>query len=137
MVRFLLERRGPEAARAELDRLIAGGGDPRPFQRARAGLDFAEGDRDGAIAAMRGLLEGAEPSDATRELQVGLAEMLAATGQAAESAALLETVLAADAQPGGGAEAARQARHRRRPPRGGDPGHAHRAHPGPATTRRS
>ncbi len=46
---------------------------------------------------MRGLLEGAEPSDATRELQVGLAEMLAATGQTAESAALLETVLAADA----------------------------------------
>lgn len=96
VVRFLLERRGPEAARAELDRLIAGADDPRPFRRARAGVDFAEGDREGAIAAMRGLLAGAEPSDSTRELQVGLAEMLAASGQTAESAALLGEVLAAD-----------------------------------------
>ena len=96
MVRFLLERQGPDAARAELDRLIAGAADPLPFRRARAGLDFAEGDRDGGIAAMRALLDGAAPSDATRELQVGLAEMLAATGQTGESATLLEAVLAAD-----------------------------------------
>ena len=96
VVRFLLERRGPAAARAELNRLAAAADDPRPFRRARAGLDFAEGERDAAIAAMRGLVDGAPPSDATRELQVALAGMLAATGRAAESAALVEGVLAAD-----------------------------------------
>ena len=96
VVQFLLERRGPAAARAELDRLAAAAADPRPFQRARAGLDFAAGDHAAAIAGLRGLVAGAPPSDATRELEVGLAEMLAATGQAAESAALVDGVLAAD-----------------------------------------
>ena len=44
VVQFLLELRGPDAARAELDRLaVAAAADPRPFQRARAGLDFAAG----------------------------------------------------------------------------------------------
>ena len=96
VVQFLLELEGPAAARAELDRLAAAAADPRPFRRARAGLDFATGDRAAAIAAMRGLVAGAPPSDATRELQVSLAEMLAATGGTGESAAILQGVLAAD-----------------------------------------
>ena len=96
LVRFLNDIRGPGAARAELDRLIAGAADPRPFRRARAALDFAEGDTDAAIAAMRGLVEGADPSDQTRDLQTGLAGMLAETGEAEASAALLEAVLAED-----------------------------------------
>ena len=44
VVQFLLELRGPEAARAELEARIAAAaaaGDPLPFQRALAGLDFA------------------------------------------------------------------------------------------------
>lgn len=96
VVQFLLELRGPEAARAELQARIAASADPHPYQRALAGLDFAQGDRDAAIAALRRLLEGAEPSDGTRDLQVTLAEMLAATGMGEESAALIETVLAGD-----------------------------------------
>ena len=96
VVQFLLELEGPAAARAELDRLIAAAADPRPFQRARAGLDFAQGRPDAAIAALRALLAGAAASDATRDLQVSLAEMLAETGQAADGAALIETVLAGD-----------------------------------------
>jgi len=96
LVRFLNDIRGPGAARAELDRLIADAADPRPFRRARAALDFAEGDTDAAIAAMRGLVEGAAPSDQTRDLQTGLAGMLAETGEAEASAALLEAVLAED-----------------------------------------
>ena len=67
LVRFLNEVRGPEAARAELDRLVAAAEDPAPFRRARAALDFAAGDTQAAIAAMRGLVEGAQPSDATRD----------------------------------------------------------------------
>jgi predicted Zn-dependent protease len=96
VAQFLYELRGPAAARAELEARIAAAADPRPFQRARAGLDFAEGDSAAAIAALRGLLAGAEPSDATRDLQVSLAEMLAETGGAAEGEALIATVLGAD-----------------------------------------
>jgi tetratricopeptide (TPR) repeat protein len=96
LVQFLLEHRGPDVARAELDRLAATAADPRPFRRARAGLDFAAGEHAAAIAELRALIDGAAPSDATRELQVGLAEMLAETGAAAESAALADAVLAAD-----------------------------------------
>jgi tetratricopeptide (TPR) repeat protein len=100
LAQFLLEIRGPGPARAELEARIAAataeGGDPRPFQRALAGLDFADGRREEAIAALERLLEGAEPSDATRDLQVALAGMLGATGAAEASAALLETVLAGD-----------------------------------------
>jgi cellulose synthase operon protein C len=96
LAQFLLEIRGPEAARAELEARIAAAADPRPFQRALAGLDFAEGRPEAGIAALRKLLDGATPSDATRDLQLALAQMLAETGAAAESASLAETVIAGD-----------------------------------------
>jgi tetratricopeptide (TPR) repeat protein len=96
LVRFLDEVRGAGAARAELDRLADAADDPVPYVRARAALDFAAGDREGAIAAMRGLVDAAAPSDATRDLETGLAGMLAETGAAEEAAALVEAVLAED-----------------------------------------
>ena len=96
LVRFLNEVRGPAAARAELDRLVAAAADPAPYARARAALDFAAGDTDAAIAAMRGLVADAEPSDATRDLETGLAGMLAETGDGDAAAAIVEAVLAAD-----------------------------------------
>jgi predicted Zn-dependent protease len=96
VAQFLHELRGPAAARAELEARAAGAADPRPFRRALAGLDFAEGRTAEAIAALRALLDGAAPSDATRDLQVSLAEMLAETGVPAESEALTATVLGAD-----------------------------------------
>jgi predicted Zn-dependent protease len=108
LVQFLLELRGPEAARAELEARIAAaeggdgegrdgtGADPLPFRRALAGLDFAEGRSAEAIAALRSLTAGAPASDATRDLEITLAEMLAETGDAAGAGALVEGVLAAD-----------------------------------------
>jgi predicted Zn-dependent protease len=96
LAQFLLEVRGSTAARAELEARKAAAADPRPYVRALAGLDFAEGRTEAAIAALQALVEGAAPSDETRDLEVGLAEMLAATGRGAESAALLEQVLAED-----------------------------------------
>ena len=96
LAQFLLEIRSPEAARAELEARIAAAADPRPFQRALAGLDFAQGRPEAGIAALRQLLDGAEPSDATRDLQLALAQMLAETGAAEESASLVETVIAGD-----------------------------------------
>lgn len=97
VARFLYELEGPEAARAELENLAADAADPTPFQRALAEIDFSEGRQDAAIATLRGLLEGAEPSDATRALQTTLAGMLAETGGTEEAAALAETVLEGDA----------------------------------------
>ena len=96
VVQFLMELQGSEAARAELERLVATAADPRPYQRALAGLDFSRGETAMAIAAIEGLLEGTEPSDETRELQVMLAEMLEATGDEAASTALIATVLEQD-----------------------------------------
>ena len=96
LVRFLNEVRGPAAARTELDRLAAAAADPTPFARARAALDFAAGDTGAAIAAMRRLVAEAPASDAGRDLEAGLAGMLAETGAVAEAGTLLETVLAGD-----------------------------------------
>jgi tetratricopeptide (TPR) repeat protein len=96
LAQFLLEVRGPAAARIELVARAKSAADPRPFRKAMAGLDFAEGDPGTAIAAMRALLEGAAPSDETRDIKVALAEMLDATGQTAESTTLVDEVLAED-----------------------------------------
>ena len=102
LAQFLLEIRGPDAARAALQDRIATAADPRPYQRALAGVDFSQGRKDEAIAALRKLLDGAQPSDATRDLQVALAQMLAETGGGAgsantvESRALLATVIEGD-----------------------------------------
>lgn len=96
VVRFLHDTRGSAAARAELDRLAAEADSPLPYQRLRATLDFAEGRRAEAIAMLRALTEGAEPTDAVRDIQVDLAAMLAATGDAAGRDALIAAVIAGD-----------------------------------------
>lgn len=101
---FLLQVRGPAAARDELEARAAAAGPAgsAPFRRAVAGLDFAAGRPAEAIAALRDLLKDAQPSDATRELQLTLAEMLAASGTpGTEAATLVDTILAGD--PGQGA----------------------------------
>ena len=108
VVQFLYQTAGAAAAQAELDRLAETAADPLPFRRARAGLDFAEGRQDEAIAALRALTEGpaSEDGDAAggalsaddiRDIQTELAAMLGATGDAAGRDALVETVLAGDA----------------------------------------
>ena len=91
--------KGPDAARAELAARAAAAGEGAgraPYVRAAAGLDFAEGRHDAAIAALRDLLAGLPPGDKPRNLEIVLAGMLAATGKQEESAALVEKVLAED-----------------------------------------
>ncbi len=96
IVQFLYETEGPAAARAELDKLIAGAADATPFRRTLAGLDFSEGRTDEAIAALTALLEGAPETDGTRDMQVMLAGMLDATGDTRRRDELVEAVLAGD-----------------------------------------
>ncbi|MCB2124948.1 MAG: tetratricopeptide repeat protein [Rhodobacteraceae bacterium] len=102
LVRFLSETRGAEAAVAELDRVMAEGATSPVYRAARAGFIFDLGRRDEAIAEMQAILETAEPSQETRRTKVGLARMLAATGNAVGARSLVEEVLKDD---GGDAEA--------------------------------
>jgi cellulose synthase operon protein C len=102
LVHFLLAVRGPEAARGELERLAAEAADVQPYRRALAGLDMDAGNVERAIATLEEIISTAEPSDARRDSQIVLAEILLATGRMEESDALVETVLTEDANHVGG-----------------------------------
>ena len=99
VVRFLQETRGPEAARAELDRLVAEAGegtDTAPYRRALATLDLAEGETERAVATLEDIVATSEPSDDRRDTQAALAGLRDAQGDAAGRDALLDAVLAED-----------------------------------------
>lgn len=97
LVRFLVEVRGADAARAELDAILATNpADPAPFRSLRAGLDFEAGQREAAIAEMEDILSGASPSVQTHGIRIGLAQMLFTTGNQVGARAQVEQVLADD-----------------------------------------
>ena len=100
LVQFLETARGREAAKAEIERLIAANAD-NPANQAlyrsmRAAYTFQEGDRDAAIAEMQRIVENAEPSEQTMRLKAGLARMLLSTGDKVGARAVVEEILAAD-----------------------------------------
>lgn len=99
VVDLLRRARGPEAAATELDRLVAAAGDSAPaalYRALRASFDFEAGSRDAAIAAMRDVLDGAEPSDQTRRIRIMLARMLEGSGNPVGARAQVEQVLEQD-----------------------------------------
>ncbi|GHF06554.1 hypothetical protein GCM10016455_29660 [Aliiroseovarius zhejiangensis] len=97
LVRFLVEFRGNDAAREELDKLINAGGQHQALYRSlRASIMFDTGAQDQAIAEMQAILDKAEPSADTDNLKVGLARMLEITGNPVGARALIEEVLARD-----------------------------------------
>lgn len=100
VVQMLRVGEGVDAARAELERLAAankGTENGRLYEAMLATMIFDAGDAKAGIAAFRAALDGAEPSDQTRRLQVMLAHMLEASKAHAEARALVEEVLTADA----------------------------------------
>lgn len=98
LVRFLTEVRSPEAARAELDTIIAINPDNAQLFRAlRAGLDFDAGQQEAAISEMENILKDAQPSIETNNIRIGLAQMLFTTGNQVGARAQVEQVLANDA----------------------------------------
>lgn len=103
LVRFIEMQRGADAARTELDRIIAEGGDPLLFTTLRAGFDFRAGKRSEAIAEIRTVLEGVtEPTDTSRNVRIQLARMLIETGDEAGARQQAEEVLAQNpSHPGG------------------------------------
>jgi tetratricopeptide (TPR) repeat protein len=96
LIRFLVELRGVDVAKAEIERIIADYSDPVPFLTVSAGLDFTQGQRDTAIETLENILNGAEPSGQIRDIRVTLARMLLATGNEAGARARVEEVLAED-----------------------------------------
>ena len=96
LVRFLSEERGPEAAVAELDRVIADGGTSPVYRAARAGFVFDLGRRDEAIAEMQDIIDDAAPSPDLQRTKVGLARMLTSVGNTVGARALVEEVLQED-----------------------------------------
>lgn len=102
LVQLLSRTRGPAAARAELDALVAANaGTPRAalWAATRAALDFETGDRAGAIAALQAVLAAPDAGDAAQVLRLKgmLAQMREATGDRAGARALVDEILAADA----------------------------------------
>lgn len=111
LVRFLSELRGPEAALAELNTILAA--DPRPadvatdpdtFRALHAGFLFAMRQPAEAVAEMQDILapydgttvEG-EALEKLNRFKVSLAQMQAATGNQVAARALVEEVLTTDA----------------------------------------
>jgi len=98
LIRFLTELRGVAAARAELDQMIGQGGADAPLLRGiRAGLEFDAGNQEAAITEMEALLVGADASQQSRNLKVGLAQMLLQTDNPVGARARIEEVLAENA----------------------------------------
>lgn len=97
LIQFLSEVRGAKAAFAEIDAAIDDPElDPLPFLAIRGSLAFEQGNRDTAIATLESALEGAEPSDQTRNVKVALARMLVAMNNNVGARAHIEEVLAED-----------------------------------------
>ncbi|WP_425102240.1 tetratricopeptide repeat protein [Tropicibacter sp. S64] len=99
IVELLQRTQGPDAAKTELDRLIAEAGEGAPgelYRAARASADFATGKQSEGIAAMQAVIEGAQPSDQTRRIRVMLAQMLVSTGNVVGAREQVETVLQED-----------------------------------------
>ncbi|MDO6587005.1 tetratricopeptide repeat protein [Salipiger sp. 1_MG-2023] len=99
VVDLLRRTQGPEAAAAELDRLIEAAGESAPadlYRAMRASIDFDSGSRDSAIAAIRAVLDGAEANDQTHRIRIILARMLAVTGNPVGAREQVEQVLGED-----------------------------------------
>lgn len=99
LVRLRLEQEGPEAGLEELDRIIADGlGDTAVFRALRAGIQFSNGDRDAAIAALEALLEEDGLTLVQRgQFRVALAQMLLEDGNIVGARRLVEVTLEEDA----------------------------------------
>jgi len=97
LIKFITDLRGPEAALAELDRLIASGATAPVFRSLRAGLIFELGRTDEAVAEMRVLVDGLEKSDEARAIRVTLARMLVSTGAVPDARILIDEIIEEDA----------------------------------------
>jgi tetratricopeptide (TPR) repeat protein len=100
VIQLLQMAKGPEAARAELETLLAANtGTPNAdlYGGLIASLDFEAGEQETAVAALEAIIAAAEPSDQTRRLKITQARMHEAMGNQVGARARIEEVLAEDA----------------------------------------
>lgn len=97
LIYFMRAQGDPEGARAELDRIIAAGGDPLVFGAMKAEFDFEDGEHEEAIAEANKILASvAEPTDKSRSLKSRLAHMLLRNGDVAGAKTQVDEILAQD-----------------------------------------
>ncbi|MEL7255327.1 MAG: tetratricopeptide repeat protein [Pseudomonadota bacterium] len=101
VIQLLEEARGRDAAKAELERLIAANpdnpGNTDFYRTLLAEYRFDDGERDAAIAELQDIVETAEPGDLTRQIKGSLATMLLRTDNQVGSRAIVEEILLEDA----------------------------------------
>lgn len=95
-IAFVQQTRGPEAARGEIEKLIAEGNDVDLLRSLRAGLDYDAGKRNEAIAELENIVATGQASERLRDIKVALARMLAGTGNAVSARQRVEEVLSED-----------------------------------------
>ena len=98
LIRFLMERRSIDAARAELVDAIETVEDPSPFIILKTGLDFSVGNTESAIQELEEAIARSEESPLVNDMKVSLARMLLVTGNEVGARARVEEVLANDPQ---------------------------------------
>lgn len=96
LIRFLVEIRGPDAAREELRTAVSEVENPVPFQLILAGLDFEIGDQQEAITALEGLVREAENTEEILNAKIALARMQLTTGNEVGARSRVTEVLTAD-----------------------------------------
>ncbi len=101
VIELITRANGVDAAKAEIQRLIAANADVpenRNLYRAMlASFAFDEGRTDEAITDMQDIVARSEASDQTRRIKGSLATMLLRTGNQVGGRALIEEILAEDA----------------------------------------
>ncbi|MGJ5620542.1 tetratricopeptide repeat protein [Sulfitobacter sp. MF3-043] len=97
LIAFLDQFREPQAAIAEMNRIIAlDGPNKARFKAMRAVLKFRTGDTQTAITEMEALLDSADRSNQTREIEVEFARLLFQAKNPVDARELIEKVLAED-----------------------------------------
>ncbi|MCV2867315.1 tetratricopeptide repeat protein [Defluviimonas sp. WL0002] len=98
LLRFLVERRGLDAALRELDNRIETEGSTSFLQAALASIQFDYGHHDDGLRALRAAVAAAGPDEDVITLKLALAHMLKATGHDAEMLAEVQDILAREPQ---------------------------------------
>lgn len=97
VVQFLRLTTGPEAARAEVDRLVETLENPARFVAVQASMDFAEGKQEEAMARLETLVDGVEePDEVINNVKLVLARMQASTGNPVGARARVEEIIESD-----------------------------------------
>lgn len=96
LITFVMQARGPEAARVEIERAVAENPKPNQFKAMLAMMDFQDGAEDQAIASMEAILANAGPEEEVESIRVTLAKMLANTGNQVGARRLVEETLASN-----------------------------------------